>query len=275
MLYITWHNVVFLIEVLIRVDVSEIVINQGYDGLNPMQFGYEYCEPSHSFGPAVRDHWLLHYVVSGCGIFRIGGKTYNIEAGDMFTIPPFIETYYEADATDPWHYIWIGFTVKEALPLTLHSRMHLPEAKSLFLKMLRCKDLETGRSAYLTAKLWDLMALILEQDKADVDYLEKALNCINSEYMNGITVSDIATRLNLDRSYFSSYFKKRTGVSPQDFLLNLRLENARQLMINHGETPTTAANSVGYNDIYNFSRMFKRKYGLSPRAYLDKHKSEA
>ena len=256
-------------------DISEIVVNQGYNGLNPMQFGYEYCEPRHSFGPAVRDHWLLHYVVSGCGIFRIGGQTYTIKAGDMFTIPPYIETYYEADSDDPWHYIWIGFTTEGPLPATLHSRMHLPEAKALFLKMQRCKDLETGRSAYLSAKLWELMALILERDKNEVDYIDKALSCMNSEYMNGITVAEIAERLNLDRSYFSSYFKSKIGVSPQEFLLNLRLETARQLMIGRGETPTTAANSVGYSDIYNFSRMFKRKYCLSPRAYIEKHKSEA
>ena len=255
--------------------VHEIVVNYGFSGLNPMQFGYEYCEPSHSFGPAVRNHWLLHYVVSGCGIFKIDGKTHQIKAGDIFTIPPFIETYYEADATDPWHYIWIGFTTEDALPATLHSKMHLPEAKTLFLQMQHCGDFESGRSAYLSAKLWELMALILERDKGEVDYIEKAISCIKSEYMNGITVAEIAERLNLDRSYFSSYFKSNIGVSPQEFLLNLRLETAKQLMIEQGETPTTAANSVGYSDIYNFSRMFKRKYGLSPRAYIEKHKSEA
>ena len=256
-------------------DFHEIVINYGYEGLNPMQFGYENCAPNHYFGPAVRDYWLLHYVVSGCGVFKINGKTYNIKAGDMFTIPPYVETYYQADSTDPWHYIWIGFTSKGELPMTLPPKLHIPEAKSIFLKMQRCRDFETGRSAYLTAKLWDLAALILERDKTDVDYLEKALSCINSEYMNGITISEVAQRLNLDRSYFSSYFKAKMGISPQEFLLNLRLENAKQLMLEQGESPTTAANSVGYSDIYNFSRMFKRKYGLSPRAYIEKHKQQS
>lgn len=253
-------------------DVSEIVVNYGYGGLNPMQFGYEYCEPCHSFGPAVRDHWLLHYVVSGGGTFKIDEKTYHIKAGDMFTIPPYIETYYEADSVTPWHYIWVGFTCDGELPLELPPRIHLPEAKSIFLKMQKCGEKETGRSAYLAARLWDLMATLLERNKSQVDYLEKALSCMHSEYMNGITVSDVAARLNLDRSYFSSYFKKKTGVSPQEYLLNLRLENAAQLMTEQGETPTTAANSVGYSDIYNFSRMFKRKCGLSPRAYIEKYK---
>lgn len=193
----------------------------------------------------------------------------------MFTIPPFVETYYEADKTDPWHYIWVGFTTNDKLPVTLPPKLQIPEAKSLFLKMKKCNDFEPGRSAYLSSKLWELMALILEKNKGEIDYLQKAISCMKSEYMNGITVSEVAARLNLDRSYFSSYFKKGVGVSPQEYLLNLRMETAVQLMVEQGETPTTAANSVGYTDIYNFSRMFKRRYGLSPRAYVEKHKSEA
>ena len=115
-------------------EVHEIIIDCGYNGLNPMQFGYQHCEKSHSFGPAVRNHWLLHYVVSGCGIFNISGKTHHIKAGDMFCIPPFVETYYEADCQNPWYYIWIGFTTDATLPDILHSKMHLPEAKPLFLQ---------------------------------------------------------------------------------------------------------------------------------------------
>lgn len=254
--------------------VNEIIVDCGYNGLNPMQFGYQHCEKAHSFGPAVRSHWLLHYVVSGCGIFKINGKTHHIKAGDMFCIPPFIETYYEADSQDPWYYIWIGFTTDTALPATLHSKMHLPEAKPLFLQMQQCKDFKTGKSSFLAAKLWELMALILEHEKGEIDYIDKALSCIKSEYMNGLTVAELAERLNLDRSYFSSYFKKRMGVSPQDYIVNLRLQTACQLMLEYQESPITAANSVGYSDIYTFSKMFKRKYGLSPRAYIEKHRKQ-
>ena len=95
---------------------------------------------------------------------------------------------------------------------------------------------------------------------------------MKSEYMNAITVSDISERLNLDRSYFSALFKKRTGKSPQKYLFDLRMETAAKLMKEQEQSPLSAAASVGYTDIYNFSRMFKKAFGMSPRAYIGKHK---
>ena len=84
----------------------EFIINHHYGGLNPMQFGYENCKPSHFYGPAIRTHWLLHYVISGFGSFHYQGKIYKIHPGEIFVIPPWIETYYEADAVNPWNYIF-------------------------------------------------------------------------------------------------------------------------------------------------------------------------
>ena len=49
---------------------SEIVIDQHYKDFSPMQFGSETCDPGHFFGPSVRTHWLLHYIVYGFGRFE-------------------------------------------------------------------------------------------------------------------------------------------------------------------------------------------------------------
>ena len=59
---------------------SEIVIDYQYKGISPMQFGRENCAPGHFFGPSVRTHWLLHYVVSGFGKFEREGETYHSAA---------------------------------------------------------------------------------------------------------------------------------------------------------------------------------------------------
>jgi len=50
-----------------------------------------------------------------------------------------------------------------------------------------------------------------------------------------------------------------------------RLQTAADLMIKPGKTPSVAASSVGYTDIYNFSKAFKKKYGLSPRKYIENY----
>ena len=91
------------------------------------------------------------------------------------------------------------------------------------------------------------------------------------EYADGITVAEIAQRLNLNRSYLSTIFKEQTGCAPQTYLTTLRMEKAIELMTKYGMKPSVVALSTGYADIYNFSRMFKRYTGMSPRAYLEKN----
>ena len=247
----------------------EIIINQHYADFNPVQFGYEDCRPAHNYGPAVRTHWLLHYVVSGKGRFLREGRTYHVGAGDIFVIPPYLETFYEADAADPWRYIWIGFTAKGGTVAPFEEPViHCPAAGAIFEEMKNCSRYEAGRSAYLASRLWELTGLLLEQGNQEVDYVEKAIHCIRAEYMHPLTVQALADRLGLDRSYFSAIFKARTGLPPGKYLLHYRLETAADLMLRHGERPSTAAASVGYPDIYHFSKLFKAHFGLSPREYV-------
>ena len=76
--------------------------------------GYEACQPFHSYGPAVRPNYVIHYIISGKGIFTIGNRTYRLTAGQGFFLMPNVRTYYEADADDPWTYLWIGFDGEKA-----------------------------------------------------------------------------------------------------------------------------------------------------------------
>ena len=62
-------------------------------------------------------------------------------------------------------------------------------------------------------------------------------------------------------------FRRQMGVSPHQYLMDVRLENAAALMAEHGYSVSEAALSAGYGNVYNFSKMFKKKYGVSPRQY--------
>ena len=66
---------------------SEIVIDQHYKDFSPMQFGSETCDPGHFFGPSVRTHWLLHYIVYGFGRFERDGISYSVKTGDIPSSP--------------------------------------------------------------------------------------------------------------------------------------------------------------------------------------------
>lgn len=73
------------------------------------QFGMEECIPGHFFGPAIRDHYLLHYILDGEGTFEVGGFSYRLRKGQWFLICPQVITYYQADVVNPWSYCWFGF----------------------------------------------------------------------------------------------------------------------------------------------------------------------
>ena len=64
--------------------------------------GHEVCQPGHTWGPGVRDHYLIHLVVAGKGVFQVGGASFHLQEGDLFLVKPNQLNTYAADATDPW-----------------------------------------------------------------------------------------------------------------------------------------------------------------------------
>ncbi len=71
--------------------------------------GSESCTPGHSFGPAVRSHYLIHFIRSGKGSYLRRGTVYSLKKGDAFLILPGETTKYMADTENPWDYTWVAF----------------------------------------------------------------------------------------------------------------------------------------------------------------------
>ena len=257
---------------------SVLLANQRFHDINPIQAGWERCAPGHSFGPASRSHVLLHYVVSGRGSFLSGDRRYPVGPGQIFVIRPFDTTYYQASEEEPWHYIWLGFEASIPLPAALERDvLTLPQAGPLFSCVPGVSQLPAGREAFLCGKIWELLALLAGEEASEAavrqrpaeDYVNIARTYLETEYMRGVSVTELARRLNLDRSYFSKLFRRQTGQSPQQYLTEFRLRKAAQLLREHGKTPGEAAVSTGYPDVFSFSRMFKRHFGMSPTAYRE------
>lgn len=251
---------------------TDIFINEKHVGFNPLQFGYHDCDPGYKTDYVFRPFWLIHYVISGSGTLELKGQHYSVEAGSMFIVPPYEYSSYQADTTHPWRYIWIGFEDNlNQLPGTFNTPVfHLPGAGAIFTEMRTCKQLENGRGAFLIGQLWKLVSLALEsrRDAGKTDYVQKAILIMETEYMNPLSIEEIAGRLNLVRSYFSTLFQRQIGVTPVQYLINLRLERAAALMVQHHILPSAAAAAVGYTDMSHFSKSFKQKYGKSPRNYV-------
>lgn len=230
--------------------------------LNPLIAGEEICAPGHSFGPAVRKYTLIHYVIRGKGTLYARGGTYSVLAGQAFVILPGETTTYVADTQEPWYYRWIGFDGDLS-----HHFSQLPPVLTIpemfFTRMLHFSSQTSAIEYLLASELFSLYAYLFRNTHDGPPYVRKVENYIRANYMHPIRVERIAGELGLNRRYLSRRFKEETGRSIQEYLIHVRLQEAEQLLL-HGCSVKEAAILVGYEDISNFSRMFKKYTGKTP-----------
>ncbi|WP_342438890.1 AraC family transcriptional regulator [Paenibacillus sp. FSL L8-0436] len=250
------------------------------------QFGIEECIPGHFFGPAVRSHYLLHYVLSGEGFFEVGGIKYPLRKGQGFLISPDVFTYYQADTANPWSYCWVGFNGTSAELLLKQAGLtkdspifHYDRDDKIYqyLQLMNeSREFRKARETRLTGLLYLLLSLLVEfspatspelkETRAEI-YVEKVKDFIEMNYPEKITITDIAQFIGLNRSYLCSLFKQRMHISIQDYLIRYRINRACEIMGNAELSIADISRSVGYSDALLFSKMFKKLKGSSPKHY--------
>lgn len=75
------------------------------NGIRPVDAGRQDCHDLHSWGPGVRQCYIIHYIISGKGTFTCGKKTYTLTAGQSFLICPEQVVQYAPDENEPWEYV--------------------------------------------------------------------------------------------------------------------------------------------------------------------------
>lgn len=270
--------------------------NENFIDLCMYQFGYEQCDPGHSFGPATRNHYLFHYVLSGTGTLMANNskgetRTYSVKSGQGFMIFPGQINTYIADEQLPWKYMWIefdGLRVKEALSVTdlckdvpvYHS--HSKELREkLADEMLYIVNHPQESSFHLIGHLYLFLDYLLQSAKSTKlvssgrmrdYYIKEAINYIEQNFQNNISIEDIAAVCGINRSYFGKIFRNSIGRSPQEFLMNYRMVKATELLKLTSLSIADVGSAVGYENQLHFSRAFKNIYGVSPREWKNQNK---
>ena len=252
------------------------------------QFGRENCDPAHSFGPAIRNHYLFHYILNGKGTFfwqdaRGHEHEMRLKAGQGFLISPRQITTYVADERIPWEYCWLefdGLRAKESLEIIglsvnnpIYNPVHSEFSQIMKEEMLYIVRNKKEAPLHLIGHLYlfiDALMRSVKENQPTVSkvkdyYIKEALAYIEHNYMNDISVESIAESSGLNRSYFGKIFKESVGKSPQEFLINYRMIKAAELLRRTRYSINEIGCAVGYPNQLHFSRAFKSVYGVSPR----------
>ncbi|MFQ9269928.1 AraC family transcriptional regulator [uncultured Ruminococcus sp.] len=271
--------------------IFSIFPNQNFVDLGLFQFGWERCTPAHSFGPAARNHYLFHYILSGTGTLMADDskgvtQTYSIKSMQGFMIFPNQITTYVADKQLPWEYVWLEFdglrvkSLLDTIGLSLDKPVYHARNKSLredmaneMLYISRHKD---ESPFHLIGHLYLFLDYLLRSaadeqlehgSKLREFYIHEALTYIEHNFQNEITIEDIAGVCGLNRTYFGKIFKEALGKTPQEFLLNYRMLKAAELLKLTSLSIGDIGLAVGYANQMHFSRAFKNNYGISPREW--------
>ncbi|MEC0229122.1 AraC family transcriptional regulator [Paenibacillus alba] len=258
--------------------------------------GESQTKPEHRLGPKVYDYFLIHYVISGKGVFSSQGEEYALSAGDSFVIEPEQLISYVSDESDPWHYCWIAFTGAQAaaflsstglnplVPIIHTTRnRHIPVLFRQIQQALRSKksNAQLKSIGYLHLLLGEYCESLSAStavgfiSEAESDRIvQQAIHYLSTQYAEPITIELMAESLGYNRAYLSRMFKRHTKVTPVTFLLQLRVDKARLLLRERLElTIEQIASSVGFYDPLYFSKQFRRWYGVSPSEYRNQMKS--
>lgn len=241
------------------------------------------------------DYLEIAYIFSGEGKYRIEDGIYSVQEGDLVILNPGVRHQSLAcpEAEVPSTEFFVGFSdiritgcPDNFLPLpggqyVLHTA---GELRQRLLKICSSMEAENavrrqGRYFMMKAYLMQMLLLIIREqcepmerpmgcafESANKKYVvEQIMNYIEDHYSEKISLDQIAENMYLSPFYISRIFKSETGNAPIRYLINIRLEKARELLEGgyEGSIQEVAA-LVGYDDAYHFSKLFKKRYGISP-----------
>lgn len=251
-------------------------------------FGHSITEPLHKAGPAVKSFYLIHYILDGEGDFFINNTHYRLKKGQGFLIEPDHQATYISDENNPWTYVWVGFTGREAknilnsIGLTQNSPIFTcdqgDKLKKYVFDMLRHNYSNQADNYRLIGMLYLFLSVIAEAQKDKLDtpsgnaYVNHAISYIQNHYSMSVTIEEISDYVGVNRSYLSSLFKECTGMSPIKYLQNFRITRAQHMLRVTDLPIESIALSCGYQSAEAFHKIFRKLVGTSPKTFRKEHR---
>ncbi|MCX7711520.1 MAG: AraC family transcriptional regulator [Clostridia bacterium] len=253
------------------------------------EVGYFKTQPQYFTERENLSSYLVVYTVSGKGFLTYKGKAYTLLPGQAFFIDCMEYQHYRTDSKELWEILWVHFNgstssgyydqfAKSGLPLvSLSQDSALPMALQDLIELYRQKDIRTEllSSKLLSEMLTELLLAAGNIDTSNYmvpDYIRNAMRFLDRHFSERITLDQLADQFAVSKFYFAREFKKYTGFSPNEYLINTRITYAKELL-KYSDVPIAGiAEKAGIENVSHFIHLFKSRTEHTPLNFRNKWK---
>jgi AraC-like DNA-binding protein len=254
-------------------------------GFRLIRAGRNLAKPNYEIGPRIRNDYSLQFVLEGTVRFKQGNQQYIVQEGSLFCILPNLRFHTINHRPDiRLRMFWIAFGGDQSVPL-LHSIGITADCNSLTdrinIDVQKCierviaafaQQAGHGSDIHLLSKVYELFAKLSDmkepaKSQRPGDWLQKGIDYINLHYREMLSVEDVAAYVGVNRSHFTRKFITKMNIPPTRYILSLKMDDAMRLLKGSVMSIEEIALSLGYSDIYSFTRAFKNMNGASPSSY--------
>lgn len=234
-----------------------------------------------------RNDYYLLYIIKGKMDLTINGKNHIFKKDEFIIISPDTPRSYKSAPDEVVNYYWIHFTGYEAEELLknikisvntiynieIHSGI-LNEWNKLFHEfIINDEHFQLSSSAILKHILVQLSRYTnIEKNK---NKFKKSIEYIYENYSVDISIKELSAMEGLSETHYRTLFKSLFGISPCQYIIDRRVESAMVYLKETEKKLSEIASIVGYDDVYYFGRIFKKKTGISPGHYRRQSKNNA
>ena len=225
-----------------------------------------------------RDYYLI-YVIKGRMIIDFADTGDDMSAGDMIVIPPGTPYHNYIEGGERVNYLWIHFTGRQAqsladkfcIPLNKVCRVGVHHGFSeiwqrMFAEFVRNDEYFADVTASIFTEILASFSRYIHTSMRHKNFV-RSVTYIHSHYNETISVSQLADMENMSEPHYRACFRDSMGMSPIEYITDVRIRSAVQFLEETDKKLSEIARLCGYNDMYYFIRVFKKKTGLTPGKY--------
>ena len=244
--------------------------------------GYYYTNYDYRIEREDYHNYMLFYICDGRLSLRSGSQTMVASAGQV----GFLNCHepHEYHTIGNTEFVWLHLDGSNTADFYQQAvQMHggfvfdTPYAEQIkngiYEIVFAFRNEQTLSEVRLSQKLYTLLTAMVDTASQEAgqteenDTVSKAMHFIQEQYMNPISLLDVATHVNMSQFHFSRLFKKDCGYSPHEYLIRTRLNRAKHLLKTTGLPVKVIAQKVGYQNVSSFTNAFTDRVGISPTLF--------